>query len=81
MDTLVLPTTMSLVGGDRYATLISMKSPVLPSGYNELLDEISTRISTSQVRAALGVSRELVTLYWSIGREILVRQRTEGWGA
>jgi predicted nuclease of restriction endonuclease-like (RecB) superfamily len=58
-----------------------MKSPALPDGYNELLDEISTRISTSQVRAALGVSRELVLLYWTVGREILVRQQAEGWGS
>jgi DUF1016 N-terminal domain len=26
------------------------------------------------------VSRELVLLYWSIGREILFRQDAEGWG-
>jgi DUF1016 N-terminal domain len=26
------------------------------------------------------VSRELVLLYWSIGRDILARQGTEGWG-
>jgi predicted nuclease of restriction endonuclease-like (RecB) superfamily len=53
----------------------------VPAGYHELLEEISSRISTSQVRAALGVSRELVLLYWSIGREILGRQGSEGWGA
>jgi predicted nuclease of restriction endonuclease-like (RecB) superfamily len=58
-----------------------MKLPVLPDGYNELLDEISTRISSSQVRAALGISRELVLLYWAVGREILVRQEKEGWGS
>jgi predicted nuclease of restriction endonuclease-like (RecB) superfamily len=32
------------------------------------------------VRAALAVNRELVLLYWSIGRDILARQGTEGWG-
>jgi predicted nuclease of restriction endonuclease-like (RecB) superfamily len=53
----------------------------LPSGYSQLLEEIAVRISTSQIRAALGVSRELVLLYWSIGREILARQESEGWGA
>jgi predicted nuclease of restriction endonuclease-like (RecB) superfamily len=54
---------------------------IVPTGYHELLEEIASRISTSQVRAALGVSRELVLLYWSIGREILLRQGSEGWGA
>ena len=58
--------------------MIDPQSP--PGGYPQLLEEISTRIATSQVRAALGVSRELVLLYWSIGWEILLRQRKEGWG-
>jgi predicted nuclease of restriction endonuclease-like (RecB) superfamily len=54
---------------------------LLPNGYPELLEEIVGRIRTSQVRAALGVSRELVLLYWAIGREIRERQQAEGWGA
>jgi predicted nuclease of restriction endonuclease-like (RecB) superfamily len=33
------------------------------------------------MKAALSVNRKLVMLYWSIGRDILSRQRTEGWGA
>ena len=39
------------------------------------------RISAARVKAALAVNAELVTLYWSIGREIIVRQEREGWGA
>jgi hypothetical protein len=30
-----------------------------------------TRVRTAQVRAALAVNRELILLYWSIGRDIL----------
>jgi predicted nuclease of restriction endonuclease-like (RecB) superfamily len=52
-----------------------------PTGYPELLEELKTRIQNAQVRAAFAVSRELVLLYWSIGRDILARQGTEGWGA
>ena len=52
-----------------------------PSGYPALLKEIKERVRTAQVRAALAVSRELILLYWSIGRDILVRQNAEGWGA
>jgi predicted nuclease of restriction endonuclease-like (RecB) superfamily len=51
-----------------------------PSGYPELLQELKTRIRGAQVRAALAVNRELVLLYWSIGRDILSRQGSEGWG-
>jgi len=64
-----------------YADSTMIQPQTLPTGYAQLLDEISSRIATSQVRAALAVSRELVLLYWSIGREILLRQETEGWGA
>jgi len=50
------------------------------SGYPALLKEIKERVRTAQVRASLAVSRELILLYWSIGRDILVRQNAEGWG-
>jgi predicted nuclease of restriction endonuclease-like (RecB) superfamily len=53
----------------------------LPSGYPELLRQLKTRIREAQLRASFAVSRELVLLYWSIGREILSRQEAEGWGA
>ncbi|WP_333108517.1 DUF1016 N-terminal domain-containing protein [Microcoleus sp. S13_D1] len=34
-----------------------------------------------QVRPVLSVNRELVLLYWPIGRNILNRQQQRGWGA
>jgi predicted nuclease of restriction endonuclease-like (RecB) superfamily len=49
--------------------------------YQELLTDLKERIRTSQIRAALSVNRELILLYWQIGREILTRQSQEGWGA
>ncbi len=51
------------------------------AGYGELLENLKLRIRKAQVRAALAVNRELVLLYWQLGREILARQREEGWGA
>jgi predicted nuclease of restriction endonuclease-like (RecB) superfamily len=51
------------------------------AGYGELLDGLKARIRSAQLRAALAVNRELVMLYWQIGREILGRQRAQGWGA
>jgi predicted nuclease of restriction endonuclease-like (RecB) superfamily len=49
-------------------------------GYDRLLVDLKERIRTAQVRAALAVNRELVLLYWQIGREILSRQQQQGWG-
>lgn len=54
---------------------------MIPAGYAELLAEVKERVRTARVRAALAVNRELIVLYWQIGRGILERQQTEGWGA
>ena len=52
----------------------------IPSGYNELFQELKGHIREAQVRAAMAVSRELVSLYWTIGREISRRFQQQGWG-
>lgn len=53
----------------------------LPAGYGRFLEGIKSRIRTAQVKAVLSANRELVLLYWEIGREILERQDREGWGS
>lgn len=53
----------------------------LPTDYAPWLATLKTRIHAAQQRASLAVNRELVSLYWQIGRDILERQRNEGWGA
>lgn len=58
-----------------------MAGEMLPTGYGELLENLKARIRTARVQAALAVNRELVLLYWDIGRSILERQQQEGWGA
>ncbi|MBI3970068.1 MAG: DUF1016 domain-containing protein [Chloroflexi bacterium] len=62
-----------------------MRRPVartigLPAGYPALLDELKQRIRAAQLKAAVSVNRELIALYWHIGRSIAERQRTAGWG-
>lgn len=52
-----------------------------PAGYTDWLLDLKTRIHSAQQRAALAVNRELVLLYWQIGRDILARQAEQGWGA
>jgi predicted nuclease of restriction endonuclease-like (RecB) superfamily len=49
--------------------------------YPEFLAALKTRISAARTRAALAVNSELIGLYWELGREILDRERREGWGA
>jgi predicted nuclease of restriction endonuclease-like (RecB) superfamily len=54
---------------------------LIPQGYQELLAQLKERIRSAQLRAGLAVNREMVLLYWQIGRDILRRQAQEGWGA
>jgi predicted nuclease of restriction endonuclease-like (RecB) superfamily len=58
-----------------------METELIGEEYAEFLREIKERIRSTQVRAALNVNRELVLLYWQLGREILTRQQKDGWGA
>ena len=60
---------------------MSITRLALPEGYEPFLKDLKERIRTAQIRAALAVNRELVLLYWSIGRDILTRQKQHGWGA
>jgi len=53
----------------------------LTKEYGDFLQSLKLRIQQAQIRAALAVNRELVLLYWHIGREILERQKVQGWGA
>lgn len=53
----------------------------LPEGYADWLAALKSRIHAAQQRATLAVNRELVLLYWQIGRDVLARQAEQGWGA
>ena len=58
------------------------RSPSVPDtrDYQSLLADLKTRVRSAQVKAALSVNRELIQLYWEIGRSILAAQDREGWG-
>lgn len=51
------------------------------SEYSMLLKSIKEQIQASQYRAVSAVNRELISLYWNIGRSILDNQAREGWGS
>ena len=58
---------------------VSLMEP--PEGYGKWLEELKARIHAARQRATLAVNRELILLYWQIGRDILARQAEQGWGA
>jgi predicted nuclease of restriction endonuclease-like (RecB) superfamily len=52
-----------------------------PAGYAEWLTELKIRIHTAQQRTALAVNRDLLSLYWQLGRDLLERQAAGSWGS
>ncbi|NEO41916.1 MAG: DUF1016 domain-containing protein [Moorea sp. SIOASIH] len=53
----------------------------LDSGkYRQLLVEVKERIRQAQYQSLKAVNKELITLYWDIGRLIVTRQQGETWG-
>ena len=56
--------------------------PELPDfSYAEVLNKLKHRIKTAQVKAALSVNKEMIILYWEIGKTISDKQNNEGWGS
>jgi hypothetical protein len=55
-------------------------SAALPVGYADLLADLKARVRAAQLRAAVSVNRELILLYWDIGKLIVEAQKTKGYG-
>lgn len=53
---------------------------ITTEGYDSFLNDLKVRIRSAQVKALLSVNRELVQLYWSIGKSIVEQQENAGWG-
>src|SRR5438105_4128571 len=55
-------------------------SAALPAGYPIFLADLKARVRAAQLRAAVSVNRELIVLYWDIGKAIVERQKQHKWG-
>jgi len=54
-------------------------SELVPDEYTVLLSDIKQRIRTAQYEALKTVNKELISLYWDIGRMIVERQEGRTW--
>lgn len=63
------------------ATSMAGAKGSLPADYPCLLNDIKSRIRTAQIKATFSANREMILMYWDIGRMIAARQKKEGWGA
>lgn len=48
--------------------------------YRNLIANLKNRIQAAQIKAAVIVNTQLITLYWEIGKQIAERQQASGWG-
>jgi predicted nuclease of restriction endonuclease-like (RecB) superfamily len=49
--------------------------------YSKTLADLKNHIQEAQPKAAVSVNRELIRLYWQIGKTISIKERQGGWGA
>ncbi|MDE0157493.1 MAG: PDDEXK nuclease domain-containing protein [Gammaproteobacteria bacterium] len=54
--------------------------PTPSSDYTTWLGELKSRIQSARISAARSVNRDLILLYWDIGRGIVEKQEELGWG-
>ena len=59
----------------------STPEPAVPVGYGDLFEQVKSEVQAARVRAARVVNVEVIDLYWRIGRLILDRRNSEGWGS
>lgn len=52
-----------------------------PADYSMLLESLKTKIMKARQKASLAANALLIHLYWEMGRDILHRQESEGWGS
>ncbi len=55
---------------------VSIASPE----YQKFIEDLKTRVVSARISAARAVNRDLILLYWDIGRGIVEKQQTLGWG-
>jgi predicted nuclease of restriction endonuclease-like (RecB) superfamily len=53
---------------------------MIPKDYAILLSNIKQRIRSAQYEALKAVNKEMISLYWDIGKMIIERQKEEAWG-
>ena len=53
---------------------------ILENEFTNFVKEIKSKILSSQYEALKAVNKELINLYWDIGKDIVEKQEKFGWG-
>lgn len=60
--------------------MVNKKEIVLKSDYYNFLKEIKGKIVSARIVAYRRLNKELIKLYWEIGKSIVEKQEKHGWG-
>jgi predicted nuclease of restriction endonuclease-like (RecB) superfamily len=60
---------------------MTQQNLIIDEDYVSLINDIKKQVKSAQIKAHRAVNTELITMYWSIGKELLARQKTEKWGS
>jgi len=56
------------------------KIPIDNTDFTNFVKDIKQKILSSQYEALKAVNKELINLYWDIGKNIVLKQEAFGWG-
>ena len=76
----MFPQNYYFYGMKRQLCTIAMMADI-QAEYDKWRKELEELIEKSKLKAVMGVNAELLSLYWSIGHDILEKQQNLGWGA
>jgi uncharacterized protein DUF1016 len=56
------------------------KTEISAANYTKFITSLKSKIRSAQIKGAIAVNKELIQLYWDIGKDIVEKQEQEGWG-
>ena len=57
------------------------KTLVSVTNYTKFINSLKAKVRTAQIKGAIAVNKELIKLYWTIGKDIVEKQEQNGWGS
>lgn len=57
-----------------------MASSLIEKGYVDFFNQLKEKIRSTQISAALAVNKDVINLYWHIGKQIVQKQEQSKWG-
>ncbi len=55
-------------------------SLAISGDYRQFIEELKARVTSARISVARAITHEAILLYWDIGRGIVDKQKTHGWG-